>query len=57
MVDAESPVYNLADLNGHATSVRPPATWFEQIVKRFSLKDVWEVPATYSGANFIKDLE
>ncbi len=57
MVHAESPVHNFADLNGHAISVRPPATWFEYIVKRFGLKDVREVPATYSVANFIKDPE
>ena len=55
MVHAASPVHDFADLNGHAISVRPPATWFEYIVKRFGLKDVREVPATYSVANFIKD--
>jgi len=55
MLHAESPVHSFADLNGHAVAVRSGATWFEYIVRRYNLKDVHEIPATYSVANFIRD--
>jgi NitT/TauT family transport system substrate-binding protein len=33
------------------------STWFEYLVKRYQLKNVREIPATYSLANFLKDPE
>jgi NitT/TauT family transport system substrate-binding protein len=56
MVHQDSPVHNFKDLDGHAVAVRLGAsTWFEFLVKRFQLKDVREIPATYSVANFLQD--
>ncbi len=44
------------DLDGHAVAIRlGGSTWFEYLVKRFHLKNVREVPATYSVANFLED--
>jgi NitT/TauT family transport system substrate-binding protein len=56
MVHQDSPVHSFKDLDGHAVAVRLGAsTWFEFLVKRFQLKNVREIPATYSVANFLQD--
>ena len=56
MVHEDSPVHSFADLDGHAVAVRLGAsTWFEYLVKRYQLKNVREIPATYSVANFLQD--
>ncbi len=55
MVRAASPVRTFADLDGHAVAVKPGSTWFEYLVHRYRLKNVREVPATYSVANFLED--
>ncbi len=56
MVHQNSPVHSFQDLDGHAVAVRLGAsTWFEYLVKRYQLKNVREIPATYSVANFLQD--
>jgi NitT/TauT family transport system substrate-binding protein len=56
MVHEDSPVHSFQDLNGHAVAIRLGlSTWFEYLVKRYQLKNVREIPATYSLANFLKD--
>jgi NitT/TauT family transport system substrate-binding protein len=56
MVHQDSPVHSFQDLDGHAVAVRLGAsTWFEFLVKRYQLKNVREIPATYSVANFLQD--
>jgi NitT/TauT family transport system substrate-binding protein len=55
MVHANSPVHAFSDLEGHAIAAKPGSTWFEYLVHRYNLKNVREVPATYSVANFIQD--
>jgi len=55
MVHADSPVHTFADLEGHTVAVRPGSTWFQYLLKRYDLKNVREIPATYSVANFIED--
>lgn len=55
MVHANSPVRTFSDLEGHAIAAKPGSTWFEYLVHRYNLKNVREVPATYSVANFIQD--
>ena len=56
MVHQDSPVHSFKDLDGHAVAIRLGAsTWFEYLVKRYQLKNVREVPATYSVANFLQD--
>jgi NitT/TauT family transport system substrate-binding protein len=55
MVRANSPIHTFADLDGHAIAAKAGATWFEYIVHRYNLKNVREVPATYSVANFLRD--
>jgi NitT/TauT family transport system substrate-binding protein len=56
MVHQDSPVHGFPDLDGHAVAIRLGAsTWFEYLVKRYQLKNVREVPATYSIANFLQD--
>ncbi len=53
MVRKDSPVKTFADLNGHTISVQPGSTWFRYLVERYKLKDIHEVPAMMSVANFI----
>lgn len=55
MVHAESPVHTFADLDGHAIAIKAGSTWFSYLVKRYQLKNVREIPATYSIANFLQD--
>jgi len=55
MVHADSPVRSFADLGGHSVAIEPGSTWFEYLVKHYHLKDVHEIPATFSVANFVQD--
>jgi NitT/TauT family transport system substrate-binding protein len=56
MVHQDSPVHSFKDLDGHAVAIRLGAsTWFEYLIKRYQLKNVREIPATYSVANFLQD--
>jgi NitT/TauT family transport system substrate-binding protein len=56
MVHQDSPVHSFQDLDGHPVAIRLGAsTWFEYLVKRYHLKNVREIPATYSVANFLQD--
>ncbi len=56
MVHQDSPVRRFQDLDGHAVAIRLGAsTWFEYLVKRYQLREVREIPATYSVANFLRD--
>jgi NitT/TauT family transport system substrate-binding protein len=56
MVHENSPVHKFEDLDGHAVAVRLGiSTYFDYLVKRYHLKNVREIPATYSVANFIQD--
>jgi NitT/TauT family transport system substrate-binding protein len=55
MVHAGSPVHDFPDLEGHSIAVRPGSIWFQYLLKRYSLKNVREIPATYSVANFLQD--
>jgi NitT/TauT family transport system substrate-binding protein len=55
MLHADSPVHSFQDLDGHAIAVKAGSTWFEYLVRRYSLKNAREIPATYSIANFLAD--
>jgi NitT/TauT family transport system substrate-binding protein len=56
MVHQDSPVHTFQDLDGHAVAIRlGTSTWFEYLVKRYQLRNVREIPATYSVANFLHD--
>jgi NitT/TauT family transport system substrate-binding protein len=56
MVHQDSPVHSFQDLDGHAVAIRLGlSTWFDYLVKRYQLKNVREIPATYSVANFLSD--
>jgi NitT/TauT family transport system substrate-binding protein len=56
MVHQDSPVHSFQDLDGHAVAIRlGTSTWFEYLVKRYQLRNVREIPATYSVANFLHD--
>jgi NitT/TauT family transport system substrate-binding protein len=53
MVRKDSPVKSFADLSGRTISVQPGSTWFRYLVERYKLKNIQEVPAMMSVANFI----
>jgi NitT/TauT family transport system substrate-binding protein len=55
MVREDSPIHSFNDLHGHSVAVKPGSTWFQFLVKRYSLTDVKEIPATMSVANFVAD--
>jgi NitT/TauT family transport system substrate-binding protein len=56
MVHEDSPVKTFQDLDGHSVAIRVGmATWFDYLVGRYQLKNVREIPATYSVADFLAD--
>jgi NitT/TauT family transport system substrate-binding protein len=55
LLHANSLVHSFADLDGHTIAIKPAATWFEYLVRRYNLKNAREIPATYSIANFLAD--
>ena len=55
MVHKDSPIHDFADLEGHAVAAQTGATWFKYIIGKYHLKDVREIPATHSIANFLAD--
>ena len=55
MVHSDSPVHTFADLDGRTVALKPGSTWFSYLVNRYQLKNVREIPATYSIANFLQD--
>jgi NitT/TauT family transport system substrate-binding protein len=55
MLHQDSPVKSFQDLDGHAVAIKLGATWFSYLVQRYHLKNVREIPATYSVANFMQD--
>jgi NitT/TauT family transport system substrate-binding protein len=55
MLHDDSPVRTFADLEGHTVAAKPGSIWFQYLLKRYNLKNVREIPATYSVANFLKD--
>ena len=55
MVHANSPVHSFADLEGKTIAIKPGSTWFEYLTARYHYKNLHEVPATYSVANFLED--
>lgn len=55
MVHDASPVRDFADLEGHTIAARPGSIWFQYLLKRYHLKNIREIPATYSVANFLED--
>lgn len=57
MVHAESPVKDFPDLEGKTIAAKPGSIWFQYLLKRYGLKNVKEIPATYSVANFLQDPE
>jgi NitT/TauT family transport system substrate-binding protein len=55
MLHANSPVSDFPDLENHTVAVKPGSTWFQYLLQRYNLKNVREIPATYSVANFLQD--
>jgi NitT/TauT family transport system substrate-binding protein len=55
MLHQNSPINSFADLEGHTVAARPGSIWFQYLLKRYDLKNVREIPATYSIANFLQD--
>lgn len=55
MVHEESSVHTFSDLEGKTVSARPGSIWFQYLLQRFHLKDVRQIPATYSISNFLHD--
>jgi NitT/TauT family transport system substrate-binding protein len=56
MVHDDSPVHTFLDLDGRTVAIRLGlSTWFDFLVRRYQLRNVRQVPATYSVANFLAD--
>ena len=55
MVHAASPIHALKDLDGRTIAAQPGATWLKYVIKRYNLRNVREIPATMSIANFLDD--
>jgi NitT/TauT family transport system substrate-binding protein len=55
MVRKDSDVRSFADLEGHTIAIKPGSTWFQFLQRRYRWKNVREIPATMSVANFVAD--
>jgi NitT/TauT family transport system substrate-binding protein len=55
MVHRNSPIYEFKDLEGHTIAAQTGATWLKYVTQRYNLRQVREVPATLSIANFLAD--
>jgi len=55
MVHANSPVHDFPDLEGKTVAAKPGSIWFQYVLSRYHLRNVREIPATYSVANFLED--
>jgi NitT/TauT family transport system substrate-binding protein len=55
MVRKDSPIRSFADIEGHTVAVKPGSTWYQFLQKRYQWRNVREIPATMSVANFVAD--
>jgi len=55
MVHKDSPIRSFKDLEGHTIAAQTGATWLKYVTQRYNLRQVREVPATLSIANFLAD--
>lgn len=55
MVHKDSPVHSFNDLDSKTIAAQTGATWLKYITRHYNLKNVRQVPATLSIANFLAD--
>jgi NitT/TauT family transport system substrate-binding protein len=55
MVHEESPVHNFSDLEDRTVAAQTGATWLKYVTAKYKLKNVKQIPATHSIANFLAD--
>ncbi len=55
LLHEQSPVHDFADLENRTIAVKPGSAWFAYLVHRYHLRNVREIPATQSVANFLQD--
>lgn len=55
MVHKDSPIHSFRDLEGYAVAAQPGATWLKYVISRYGLRNIREIPATHSIANFVAD--
>jgi NitT/TauT family transport system substrate-binding protein len=55
MLHADDPANRFEDLEGRSIAVVPGSIWFRYLIQKFNFKDVKEIPATFTVANFLHD--
>lgn len=55
MVHQDSPIHDFKDLEGHTIAAQTGATWIKYVTSRYNLRQVRQIPATLSIANFLAD--
>jgi NitT/TauT family transport system substrate-binding protein len=55
MVHAGSPIHDFKDLEGHTVAAQTGAVWLKYVIARYGLKNIRQIPATLSVANFLAD--
>jgi NitT/TauT family transport system substrate-binding protein len=55
MVHKESPIHDFKDLEGHTIAAQTGAVWLKFVAARYNLRNVQQIPATKSIANFLTD--
>ena len=55
MVHKDSPVHDFKDLEGRTIAAQTGATWLKYVTSRYQLRNVKQIPATRSVANFLAD--
>ncbi|HEY1895291.1 MAG TPA: ABC transporter substrate-binding protein [Terracidiphilus sp.] len=55
MVHKSSPVHDFKDLEGRTVAAQTGATWLKWVINRYHLRQIRQIPATLSVANFLAD--
>lgn len=55
MVHKDSTIRSFSDLEGHTVAAQPGAVWLKYVINRYHLRNVRQIPATLSIANFLAD--
>ena len=55
MLHQEDPANRFEDLEGRTIAAVPGSIWFRYLIQKFNFKNIKEIPATFTVANFLHD--
>lgn len=55
MVHKDSPIHDFKDLEGHTIAAQTGAVWLKFVTAKYNLRNVRQIPSTFSIASFLSD--